>query len=210
MPDNDNQEIQYVDLSNLPLQEEAVLENFDPEANAYAPPPPVDDGTYLTRIKFSEREVGKQWQQRQYKDRDGHYLQTRLTLEILEGPFEGRLIFDEGFMSTGTWNSEASNVSSLCIVLGYQDELRNCRSHEDVARVLTQALSGNAIARATTRWIAKYKLSDGTFEKIKGQKNFPFENGKYIPFITNSETNEAVPARVEVIRFSAAPLGAVA
>src|SRR5688572_28166179 len=99
-------ERKFVSISDIAEGDE--MEGFDPTADAYAPPAPVDPSTYTGTITFANSDPEQRWEQKtyngeKYPEKAGQpYYVTRVMGRIIDpsGKWDNRVVFDD-FMSTG-------------------------------------------------------------------------------------------------------------
>ncbi len=167
-----------VDLNNLELNDEPI-EGFDEGADAYAAPPPIDDGLYLAKLSISKN--NSEVVPFKFQDKTQYYLQLAAQIQDPGGPFDERLVFDMiNTMPTKTADGKVTTrVASLLKVLGQK---ATGRPYAD-AVALKEALSTEPFARVKTQWQFQFdkeyqKGEDGKRRKgLKGQKNFPESEG---------------------------------
>lgn len=201
---NEDNKSKFIDINDLGLEEEPLGGDFDPNANSFSGPPPLDKGKYVVLPAFAEADPSKRVIERQYKTDKGHapgrYLSTRLIMTVVspEGK-AGRKFFDD-FVSTGIWMDDTSKVASILHLLGFKDAVSEAKSHEDLMRALGNALSGNPVIGVTLDWEGRVKNDDGGYDTIyKTQTEFPVrKDGTYDPVITDGEGNVLGNARTNV------------
>jgi hypothetical protein len=197
---------QFVNINDI--EGETDMEGFDPSANAYAPPPPVEVGEYTGTLTFANNNPEERWEKRFYKAekypekaaREEYYFVTRLMGTITtEGTYEGRRVFDD-FMSTGIFNNPTSSVASLLKELGY--DLDNVRKQTELCQLLEQALAGEPQVKFYVNWEWKGS-AEGGYQRIRGQKKIFEAAGKDTHIVEDPDTGEAIPARAIITRYRA-------
>jgi hypothetical protein len=195
---------QFVNINDI--EGETDMEGFDPSANAYAPPPPIEKGDYVGTLTFASDNPEERWEKKFYGDkypekqaRKEFYFVTRLVGTITEGNYEGRKVFDD-FMSTGIFNNPTSSVASLLKELGY--DLDNVRKQTELCQLLEQALAGEPLMSFHVDW--KWRGSaEGGYKRINGQKKIYEAAGKETHLVEDDATGEAIPARAVITRYRA-------
>jgi hypothetical protein len=143
------QQREFIDLSNLDLEEEQ--EGFDPDADAFALPPPMDDGVYIGRVVFAAKEADKRWERKHDKNNsDQWWLETQLmcVVEDEENKFHGRYAFDRRFVNTKLDRNNTTRIAGVLRALG----LRPPSGHAAQAKALTDAIdAGTELAEIPHR-----------------------------------------------------------
>jgi hypothetical protein len=202
---------QQVDLNDLSLVDEAVTIN--PDADAFAGPPPPDDGEHRVKISLGKGGVttgtvskgeskGKPWYQ---VDIQGKIQPP--------DPFEGRMTFNR--VGTMVFNG-TSEVVGVLKALGEPVTARE--SVLDLLRRLKARLDGEPEVIQKTQWAAfcsdcnqEFDHSGGKRGKkggivLRGQSRFPQNgNGKHNHQVECPGCGSLVNARAEVVSYKAAP-----
>ncbi len=210
----------YVDINDLGLADEPLGSDFNPNANAFSGPPPLEKGKYIVNIGFRDADPSKQFQERNYNTDKGHeagkYFSTKL-VGVVTRPEDkaGRRIFDD-FVSTGIWRDDTSTIASILHLLGRGEEVaalaRRGEGHLGLCRLLSKALAANPLIGINVDWEGRVKNDDGTYDDLyKTMTEFrQREDGTYDPRITDGEGNVIGVARLKVKGYFKAPSGATA
>lgn len=149
-----------VDINDLQLADEQVTVN--PEADAFAGPPPPDDGDHRVKLSLGPRKVmggkGKQGNQ---------YYMVHLQGKIQPGDkFEGRITFD----NVSTMVMQNTGTSSIIGVLKALGEPvgRNV-SIVEITRQLTSRLAGEPEVIQKTQWTVFCAECKDEFTNTKGR-----------------------------------------
>lgn len=197
-------ERKFVSLTDI-AGEDVEMEGFDPNANAYAGPPPVKPGNYVASLSFASNNPEEHWEAKpynadKYPERAGtNYYNTRLVATILDGEYEGRKVFSDNFMGTGIFgNKGTSNVASLLRELGY--DLSNVRKQTQLMELLEQALAGEPtigiFVDAEWRGSAENLDENGYRKSVRGVRNFPKgPDGEPLMAWEDDVTGETIAAR---------------
>lgn len=183
----------FVDINNLGLEQEPLGDDFDPNANSFSGPPPLDKGKYIVQPAFREQDPAKRFIERDYKTDKGHapgkYLQTRLVLTVVS-PEEkaGRKIFDD-FVSTGIWMDDTSKIASILHLLDFSDAVAEAEGQQDLCRALSNALASNPSIGVNIDWEGRVKNEQGGYDTIyKTQTEFQTrKDGTYDPAIKDGD-----------------------
>jgi hypothetical protein len=200
-----------VDLNDLQLADEQV--DLNPDADAFAGPPPPDDGDHLVKLSLGKGGVttgtiskgeskGKPWYQ----------------IEIVgkiqsPDPFEGRLTFNRAGTMVFNGTSE---------VVGVLKAIRETVSPRETVVGLLRRLNDRLVSEPTcvqkTQWTAycadcleEFKSTNGQRGKkngivLRGQNRFPQENGgKHRHQIECPNCGTLVSARADVVAYRPAP-----
>jgi hypothetical protein len=149
-----------VDINDLSLadQELEVDENVD----AFAGPPPPDDGDHLVKLSIGKRGV----QQKKSKDGRDYYVMS-IVGTVIDPKFEGRLLFDDMNGSTLVRNGTCGVVG---ILKALGETVPSRTTSLALMRLLKDRLAGEPQVVVTSRWEA-YCSDDGKTVK-RGQRNF--------------------------------------
>jgi len=200
-----------IDLNDLSLQDELV--DVNPDADAFAGPPPPDDGDHRVKLSLGPSKVtggtigkgeqkGKPWYQIELQGR------------IQPGDsFEGRIMFNRA--STMIFNG-TSEVIGVLKAIGEQVSARE--SVLDLLRRLKARLESEPECIMRTQWTAycadckaEYETNKSRGKKngimLRGQNRFPQEdNGKRRHQIECPICGTLLTARPEVVAYKSAPL----
>jgi hypothetical protein len=167
-----------IDLDNVNYQSDALGDDYNPNADAFARLTPVDDGLHRVRLLYGEM---KQTQGEPVKgfvevrSEKGTYLVCKLELKPVNEK-EKWTAFD-GYVSTMVMPSVGTSR-----VAGIIRELTGApakgRTHAELARELHGLIKGGAICRIETRWNAQCSHGrtgkDVEWLTVKsGQSKFP-------------------------------------
>lgn len=155
-----------VDINDLQLADEQVDVNAD--ADAFAGPPPPDDGDHLVKLSIGRDKV------QQGKDKNGRpYYMVHVQGKVIAGPFENRVLFDR----VSTMVMQGSGTSRMVGVMKQLGESVGGRvSILDLTRQFVNRLAGEPTVTVTTQW--RGYCSDCEKNVLRGQKRFP-ENGDH-------------------------------
>lgn len=187
-----------VDINNLELADEEVEVNT--EADAFAGPPPPDDGDHLVKMELGKRKVVEKT-----TDKGQKYLVVSIVSKIITGPFENRLFFDDFLGSTFVQQGSGTcGVAGILKALGEQVTSRTTRNQ--LARELVNKLAGEPMATVTSQWEAY--CSDCEKTVLRGQKRFPENgNGSHRHQIECQKCGSLITAQAKVKAYKAAPQG---
>lgn len=200
-----------IDLNDLSLQDEQI--DLNPDADAFAGPPPPDDGEHLVKLSLGKSGVtggtiskgemkGKKW------------YQVEIVGKIQPGDkFEGRMTFNR--VSSMIFNG-TSEVVGVLKAIG--EGVTSRESTLDLLRRLTARLNGEPDALQKTQWVAfckdcldDYDNSGGKRGRkqgivLRGQNRFPQEaDGRHRHQIECPNCGSLVTARAEVVAYKVAP-----
>jgi len=191
----------YIDLDDASLESEEVP--FDPDADPFAGIDPVPAETYLVKLAFKE---GVGWDGNRNDNGQLTSLWTQLVLTIADGDHENRKIFD--MASTMVNDSGTNKVAGILKALGYEEELKGARNHQDLAKLLGKALLSEPTCHIDLDWIwkvntgqknaknkDKYKVVKRGMVKNAKQR----QNGTYDPILTIN--GEDIRAQEDIIRY---------
>ena len=200
------QEREYIDLSNLDLSSEEGQEGFDPDADPFQMPAPMDDGIYVGRVLFASREAEKRWQKIHDKNNQSKWwLETQLmcVVEDEDSKFHGRYAFDRRFVNTKLDRNRTTRIAGVLRGLSIQPPA----GHAAQAKALTDAIdAGQNLLKFRITWEARHWDKDAKKEtRLTGQKKFPQrDDGSYKPFIlVNGEKTEAQARVMEYMPLTA-------
>lgn len=184
-----------VDINDLQLADEQV--DVNPEADAFAGPPPPDDGDHLVKLSLGRKKV------QQGKDRGGRtYYMVDTTGKIQPGDkFEGRLTFD----LVSTMVMQGSGTSKMVGVLKALGETVSARvSIVDLTRTYVNILSGEPSVIQVTQW--RGYCADCEKNVLRGQKRFPQNpDGSHRHQLDCPKCGSMVTASADVVAYKAAP-----
>lgn len=173
MSEEEKVQPQEVDINNLQLAEEEM--EIDTDADPFAFPPPVPDGTHRAKLKGS----GK-W--KAYPKKDDvtalGYLATAIEARLIDDgqPWDNNVVFDN-FVSTSIMQSSGTcRVAGVLKVLGVV--VPNRTSHAELARMLNDALAGEPIVQIKTQWEGYCGTCSGKKDRVgnvvlRGMGRFP-------------------------------------
>jgi hypothetical protein len=175
-------------LDQLADEPEEEIDGFDPEADPFAGPPPVDDGKYLVKLTLNEK---RPVEKKPRTDGLGNYFRIGVVAVIQDpgGKFDGRMLFDDA-STLPFGNSGSTRVAGILKALN----VKPLPSASGQALQLCKALEAGPAATVKTQWEVSYKEDDGSWKRIKGQKNFlKYPNGSPMPIYPcpNGEEKEA-------------------
>lgn len=182
-----------VDINNLELVDEQVDVNAD--ADAFAGPPPPDDGDHLVKLSLGRDKV------QQGKDKQGRvYYMVHVQAKVLNGPFENRVLFDR----VSTMVMQGSGTSRMVGVLKALGEpVGNRVSIVDLTRQFVNRLAGEPEVTVTTQW--RGYCADCEKNVLRGQKRFP-QNGDHTHRhqIECSKDGSLVTAQADIVAYKPA------
>lgn len=184
--------------SRMNQADDEQLEGFDPDADAYEVPPPVNDGEHIISIKQAD---GKDHGEFTTKDKEGEdrkhfHLPLVLTIEGKSDPEKGRIVFDyPNTMPKTTAKGVTTPVATLVRLCGGK---ATGRPFSDISALKSILSKSSPKLKITTRWEADYdketkeaykKGNGGTSLKPykKGQANFPEVGGVNVPLNVDNE-----------------------
>jgi hypothetical protein len=187
-------EKEYLSLAELEEMEGEVLENFNPEADANALPPPIQPGKYLVKVKHQVEEQEKFWESKKTgkdaKNPGVPYFSTSLWCEIVENPanpkeYHGRRIPVNNVM-TLVMNDGTTGAQAVIQALGKGHELANGpQTANRQCVMLSRLLMGEPLIGAEVDWEASWyskEKAEDLHDRVRGAKKFKKgEDGKYIP-----------------------------
>lgn len=151
------------------LEEDAVSIDTETDQFSFAPPPP--DGSYLVKLRMdNEKGIEGKITSKEAKTPNKKYAQITVIAEIIDGEFEGRLIYDR--QNTLVSDRGTNSIAGMLLALG--QELPPKMSAKDLLQMAQDALAMEPSAKVTGRWEAYSKeANNGKGKKIRGMKNFP-------------------------------------
>jgi hypothetical protein len=160
-------DVEKLDINDPSLE----VENLDinPEADAFAFPPPPPDNTY--RAKLKSKQVNNAPFEPKKAKNGTLYLYTAIEARIIDpaGKQDDWPVFDN-FVSTMVMeNSGTSRVAGILKALGQPVPART--SHKDLIQRLIDVLAGEPEVQITTMWEGYCETCDKTV--VKGMKRFP-------------------------------------
>lgn len=183
-----------VDINDLQLADEQV--DVNAEADAFAGPPPPDDGDHLVKLSLGQRKV------QQGKDKQGRvYYMVHTQGKVGPGPFENRVLFD----NVSTMVMQGSGTSRMVGVLKTLGEtVSNRVSIVDLTRTYVNRLAGEPEVTVTTQW--RGYCSDCDKNILRGQKRFPQNgDGTRRHQVECPKCGTLVTAQAEIVAYKAAP-----
>lgn len=188
--DNEKQQVQKIDLNNLPFEPESLT--VDPDKDQFQAPPPPDEGTFRVKLKQKETE-GSLWVRKfGKKGTKKPYLATQIEARIIQpdGKFDNWPVFDN-FVSTMVMENQGTNkIVGILKALGH--EVPRTITDVELAKKLTEVLAGEPEAQVTTQWEGYCETCEKTV--LKGQKRFPA--GKHITECSKDGTGVNAQARI--------------
>lgn len=147
MSDENVQPLTEVDINNLTLATEEM--DIDTDADPFAFPPPVPDGTYRAKLVLS----GK-WTLYPKKDDPTTvgYLATSVEARLIDDgqPWDNNPVFDN-FVSTMIMPSTGTcRIAGILKAVGVSVPART--SHQELAQLLTDSLASEPIVNIQTQW----------------------------------------------------------
>lgn len=198
-----------VDINDLQLVDEQV--DINPEADAFAGPPPPDDGDHVVKLSLGPRKV------QQGKDKQGRvYYMTHVQGKVQPGDkFEGRVTFH----NPSTMVMQGTGTSAVVGVLKALGEPVSAREGVvDLTRRLVNRLAAEPAVTQTTQWTAfcksckdDYDNSGGKRGKkngivLRGQRNFPQDgNGGHRHQVECKNCGDLLTANADVMAYKPAP-----
>lgn len=198
-----------VDINDLSLADDELSINTD--ADAFAGPPPPDDGDHRVKLSLGDRKV-QQGTIKKGPSKGQTYFMVHVQGKIMPGdPSEGRVTFDNAstmvMQNTGT-----CRVAGILKALGEPIPARAKGS--ELARRLCELLAGEPEVVQTTQWSGfcqdcrdEYENTGGKRGKkngviLRGQRRFPENgNGQHLANVECKECGALVNARAEVMAY---------
>lgn len=197
-----------VDINDLQLADEQVDVNGD--ADAFAGPPPPDDGDHRAKLSLGKRAVtsGK-------SKNGGLFYMVDVNAKIIAGAFENRILFDNAstmvMQNTGT-----SRMAGIMKALG--ETISGRTSIVELTRNFVAKLTGEPEVIVQSQWTAycqdcneENKNSNGKRGKkggvvLRGQKRFP-ENGdkSHRAQVECPNCGSLLNARAEIVAYKPVP-----
>lgn len=199
-----------VDINDLQLADEQV--DIDGDADAFAGPPPPDDGDHLVKLSVGKRAVTSG------KDKRGRvFYMVDTNAKIVAGDFENRILFD----NVSTMVMDSSGTSRMAGVLKALGQPVGGRtSVVELTRSYVNTLTGEPQTTAQTQWTAycadckqESDTSGGKRGKkngivLRGQKRFPQDaNGGHRHQVECPNCGSMLSARAEIVAYKAAQVG---
>jgi len=174
-----------VDLNDPRFASEDI--GVNPEADAYATPPPVPDGDYRAKIKQLDVQDSKgnmvRFKAWAKGEKVAAITKIEATIQDPSGKYDGIKVFDSWF---GTYLNRdgSSKASTLLNKLG--KTIPSKASHKLIMEELLKALAGEPDVIITTQWEASCEKCREEAEKtdskkprsITGMRKFPLLPGK--------------------------------
>ena len=162
---DEERKLTQVDINSLDLADDEL--SINTEADAFAGPPPPDDGDHLVKLSLGDRKVqmgkGKQGQT---------YFMAHVVAKLITGPFENRVVFD----NASTMIMQGSGTCRAAGILKAIGETVPSRvSSKDLMRQLVERLAGEPQCIITTTWEAY--CPDCEKNVLRQQKRFPTNGG---------------------------------
>ena len=202
-----NDDVRAVDINSLDLEEDEV--QFDPELDATAAPPLLDDGIYRAKAMF-QNNAPPNWQAKTDPASGkptGLWPKAQVVFQVVDGEYEGRFLYPNNniFVSTMVRRDGSAMIPTILNAMGLKDEVKQCRSHKELALLFEQAIGQGRELGVETEWEATQKQADGKYKVVRhGQKNFKQNgDGKHEPFVIVN--GEEVPAQSRIKKFHPAP-----
>ena len=192
--------LEAVDLNDLSLQTEELGDDFHPESDAFAFPPPPDDGIHRVRLGYGQ----DKWKKGVSKA-DKAYFMAHLQLTPVDE--KGWTLFDRP--STMVFGSGTNRVAGIILAVTG----RPAQHHDTVglAKELDALVAGERVAKVETVWEAQCNHSEdgGKYMTVKrGQSKFKLlrkaENGSgnvYDPQIECPKCHAIVGAQARIVRY---------
>lgn len=199
-----------VDLNDLQLADEQVDLNAD--ADAFAGPPPPNDGDHLAKLSMGKRAVTGG------KDKRGRpFYIVDTNAKLIAGAFDGRILFDN--VSTIVMDSSGtSRMAGVLKALGHQVGGRT--SIVELSRLYVNTLVGEPQVTVQSQWTAycadckaEADASGGKRGKkngivLRGEKRFPQDaNGGHRHQVECPNCGSMLNARAEVVAYKPVPAG---
>ena len=191
-----------VDLNDLSLADEQVDINAD--ADAFAGPPPPDDGDHLVKLSLGPRKV------QGGKDKTGKpYYMVHVQGKVQPGDaFEGRVTFD----SVSTMVMGGTGTSRMAGVLkSIGTPVQSRESILDLTKRLSAALEGEPDVIQQTQWTAYCADCKESGKKkngivLRGQNRFPQNGGgQHRHQVECPNCGSLLTAQAEVVAYKPAP-----
>jgi hypothetical protein len=166
------EDVKLLTLEELDSAFGDVEVEIDKEADAFAAPAPPDDGMYIAKAKLRDGEV------KEGTTKDGtKFAMMNVQYEILEGPFERRIVFDS--ITSLSFGGGANKMYALAEAMGLGGQLGARGKVADLIKVVFQGLQEERTVKIETQWQASEKVEGADGEKAtykvrrRGQKSFP-------------------------------------
>lgn len=177
MADEEKVQPQEVDINALDLSVEEM--DIDTDADPFAFPPPVPDGTHRAKLK-----LGGKWNAYPKKDDETAlaYLATSIEARLIADgePWDNNPVFDN-FVSTMIMQSTGTcRIAGVLKAVGVS--VPNRTSHQELAQLLSDALASEPIVQITTQWEGYCETCPGRGGKpgatvLKGMNRYPMVEG---------------------------------
>lgn len=201
-------EAQTFDLNDPRLANPEEFDSYDinPDGDAFAPPPPVPDGSYDVTVAIQNGKIIRNVV-KSGPNKGKPFLAADLELTVVDpgGEFDGRKIFS----SVTSLVRQASNTSAVAGLLKALGVEVPSRTNDGALFLeLASVVATEPTVRVRTKWRASAKDADGNYQTIKnGMRSFPAlddEGTKFNHLVTDPLTGEQVSARAEVLRYDIA------
>lgn len=185
---------QPVDINDLQLADEQV--DVNAEADAFAGPPPPDDGDHVGKLSIGRDKT------QQGKDKGGRvYYMVHVQGKIGPGPFENRVLFDR--VSTMVMQSGTSRMVGVLKVLG--EQIPGRVGIVDLTRQFVNKLTGEPDVTFTTQW--RGYCGDCEKNVLRGQKRFPQNaDGTHRHQLECPKCGSLVTAQADIVAYKPAPV----
>jgi hypothetical protein len=212
MPTEEQEKVQptAIDIFDQSLATEEV--DINPEANAFAfpPPPPESGNPYRVKIKRGQ----KGWMSYPGKNGKPGYLATDIEARIIAPGVEGvddRPLFD-GFASTMVMqSSHTSRVAGILKAIydtrGQGETLPSHTSHLELSRKLQEEFDKESEVGVWIQWTAYCEAcsDDKKRVEVKGEKRFPMNAEKtgHLAEMEHGQCGSTISAQAKVTRYVA-------
>lgn len=182
-----------VDINDLSLADEEISVNSD--ADAFAGPPPPNDGDHLVKLSLGKRKVVMG------KARNGeNYFMADVNARVITGPYENRMMFDNA-------STMIMQGSGTCRAAGILKALRESvpmrTTKKELMKALVDRLAGEPQCTVTSQWEAY--CSDCEKTVLRSEKRFPSDgNGGHRHQIECSKCGSLLTAQAKIVAYKPA------
>jgi hypothetical protein len=192
--DEEKRKLETVDINSLDLADEEISVNSD--ADAFAGPPPPDDGDHLVKLSLGDRKV------QMGKGKNGQtYFMAHVVAKLVTGPFENRVVFDNA-------STMIMQGSGTCRAAGVLKALGETVPPRTTAKTLMQELvsrlAGEPQCIVTTSWEAY--CPDCEKNVLRQQKRFPANgDGSHRHQLECAKCGSLLTAQARIMAYKPAP-----
>jgi hypothetical protein len=190
-----------IDIDTFTPADDDLGENFNPNADAFAGPPPPPDRVYVAKLKLNENQVEGGFEAGRTKN-DETMIVAHVEARIVDegNPFHDRPVFDR--VSTLVMKSSGNSAMAGILVSALDEEVDPHIGKGELARQFKQAIVQEPLVGIKTQW--RLSVEDGEHPDgrkkyktvLRGMKRFPQnEDGTY------SHITEDGEARCEIVAY---------